>query len=260
VRFYLYVLPLLSVVGFIGCGDARSEVAKDKLLAQVDKVLGEIDVKKKSAEIGVRKMESGLDVLKKAKIDAKVRLVKVNESVSELEERSSQADKALGRLRDLLKDEKDAEINGKTFTVPELKAMAEKTIASRKRVGTELEGLKAHQKRLGGIAAQLEQRESDGREKIRTLKQHLEEIDAKAVALKSMQEASGLSEKTESMDFGKVEKQVQDLSTKIDVELAYHDEKANESVSEEKSLDTILRETSTTSDTVSEIDKILSGK
>ena len=62
-------LWLVVAVGLAGC-NARTEVAKDKVLAQVDALLGEIDVEKKKAEIGIRKMEAGLDEIKKGKIDA----------------------------------------------------------------------------------------------------------------------------------------------------------------------------------------------
>ncbi len=62
------------------------------------------------------------------------------------------------------------------------------------------------------------------------------------------------------MDFNTLEKQVRELSGKVDVELAFHDEKAKETSAESKSLDSIVRETSTARDTLSEIDKILGGK
>jgi hypothetical protein len=157
---------LCSVLGILGCG-ARAEVAKDKVLAQVDALLGEIDVKRKEAEIGIRDMDTGLDQLKKGKIEAR-----------------------------------------------------------------------------------------------EALKQNLEEIDAKAVALKSIKDVSTLAGGGATFDFEKVEKQVKDLSTKIDTELAFHDEKAKEAstASDLKSIDSVIRQTSTAGDAVSEIDKILGKK
>ena len=151
-------------------------------------------------------------------------------------------------------------INQKKYSPAELKDMADKIIAARKKLSTEAEGLKSTQKRLDSIVTVMEQREQDGHERLSKIKQNLDEIDAKAVALKSMQEAANLSGSTETVDFNTVEKQVRDLSGKIDVELAFHDEKAQETSAESKSLDSIVRETSTASDTVSEIDKILGGK
>ena len=203
-------------------------MAKDKILAQVDALLGEIDVKRKEAEIGIRDMDAGLDQLKKGKIEARVKQTQFSDRVTELEGKIADADKALGRLRDYLKENKDVTLSGKTYTPAQLKEMAETAIDARKKLSTELESIKSARDRLAAVAASLEQREKDGRDKIKALKQHLEEIDAKAVALKSIKDASTLSGGGAALDFEKVEKQVKDLSTKIDTEMAFHDEKAKE--------------------------------
>lgn len=250
------IVVLLCMMVVAGCG-ARGEVARDNVLAQVDSLLGEINVKKKEAEIGVRNLTAGLDKITKGKIEAKIRLTKLTDKSTELEEKLLQVDKALERLRNHLKDEKDVEINGKTFSPQQLKEMAETMISSRKKLTVEIEALKSSQKRLENVVTSLQNRETEGRERLETLKRSLDEIDTKAIALKSMQEAAGLSGNTEVIDFDGVSKQVADLSTRIDVELAFQDEKAGQTANEVQTLETILRETSTTTDTVSEIDKIL---
>jgi len=192
-HFLVFGLAFLLV----GCG-ARTEVAKEKILAQVDKLLGEIDVKKKEAQMAVQGMEDGIDKLKMGKIESKMRLTQVTESFSAIEGKIAQADKALGRLRDHLKDGKETVINQKKYSPSELKDMADKIIAARKKLSTEAEGLKSTQKRLDSIVTVMEQREQEGRERLSKIKQNLDEIDAKAVALKSMQEAANLSGSTET--------------------------------------------------------------
>jgi phage shock protein A len=256
-RFLL--LCLLVAIG--GCG-ARMEVAKDKVLAQVDALLGEIDVKRKEAEIGIRNMDAGLDQLKVGKIEAKVKQTQFSNKATELEGKIADADKVLGRLRDYLKENKDVTISGKTFTPAQLNEMADTAISARKNIAVQLEAVKSARDRLGAVVASLEQREKDGRDKIKELKQHLEEIDAKAVALKSIKDAASLSGGGAAFDFEKVEKQVKDLSTKIDTELAFHDEKVKEAgaAPEVGSLESVIRQTSTAGDKISEIDKILGKK
>jgi chromosome segregation ATPase len=254
VSFLVFGLALL--VG--GCG-ARTEVAKEKILGQVDKLLGAIDVKKKEAQMAVQGMEAGIDKIKMGKIESRMRLTQVTDNLTAVKAKIGQADKALGRLREGLKNEKGVVFNEKTYSPTELKGMADQIVAARKKLGIEAEGLTSIQKRLTGIVAVLEQREQDGRERPAKVKQSLDEIEAKAVALRSIQEAASLSGDPEVADFTAVEKQVRDLSGKIDVELAFNDEKAREQSAESKSLESIVRETSTASDTVSEIDKILGG-
>ena len=257
VRFLLMCL----LVAITGCG-ARVEVAKDKILAQVDALLGEIDVKRKEAEIGIHNMDAGLDQLKKGKIEAKLKQTQFSEKATEVEGKIADADKALGRLRDYLKENKDVTLSGKTFTPAQLNEMADTAISARKRLATELETAKSAAGRLGAVAASLEQREKEGRGKIKGLKQCLEEIDAKAVALKSIKDAANLSGGGAALDFEKVEKQVKDVRSKIDAELAFHDEKAKESpaASESATLESVVRQTSTAGDKISEIDKILGNK
>ena len=109
----LLVLCLLPAL--LGCG-ARVEVAKDKILAQVDSLLGEIDVKKKEAEIGVRNLTAAMEQYTRGKIKAKVKLKQVSGRLDELEKKVADADKFLGRLRDYLKAGKNVEISGKTYT------------------------------------------------------------------------------------------------------------------------------------------------
>ncbi len=251
----LLVLCLLPAL--LGCG-ARVEVAKDKILAQVDSLLGEIDVKKKEAEIGVRNLTAAMEQYTRGKIEAKVKLKQVSGRLDELEKKVADADKFLGRLRDYLKAGKNVEISGKTYTPAQLKEMAEAAIPLRKKLGTEAEAFRGSKERLAKTVALLEQKEQEGRDKIQGLKLGLEEIEAKSVALESMKEASRLSGETAALDFGTVEKQVRDLSTKIDVELTFHDEKAKESsATKGDSLEAMIRQTSTSGDTVAEIDKLI---
>ena len=256
-RFLLICL----LASLAGCG-ARVEVAKDKILAQVDALLGEIDVKRKEADIGIHNMDTGLDQLKKGKIEAKVKQTQFSEKATELEGKIADADEALRRLREYLKANKDVTLSGKTFTPAQLNEMADTAISARKKLATELETVKQARDRLGAVATLLEQQEKSGRDKIKGLKQYLEEIDAKAVALKSIKDAASLSGGGAALDFEKVEKQVKDLSTKIDTELAFHDEKTKEAgtATEVGSLESVIRQTSTASDKISEIDKILGKK
>ena len=253
---YVRLVILGVVLAISGCG-ARGEVVKEQVLAQVDKILGEISVKKKEAQIVIQNMDAGLDKLKKGKIEAKVRLSQTTEKLSDLQAKTAKADQVLIRLRDHLKSDQQTEINGKKYTVPELKDMADRTISARKKLAAESDILKSSEQRLRRVVASLDQREQDGRDRLRTLKQHLDDIDTKSIALKSLQDAASLSGTAETLDFKGVEKQVRDLSTKIDVELAYEEEKWQESGTDDKTLESIVRDTSTAGDTVSEIDKLV---
>lgn len=257
---FLSIIFLVSIA-IAGCG-ARTEVAKEKILTQIDSLLGEIDVKRKSVELAIGDLESGIDRLKKGRIEAQVRTKNVDEKIQAAESKIADADKALGRLRDHLKAEGDVELSGRTYTPEQLKEMADKTIAARKSLKGELDALVESKARLENVAASLKQREEEGVEKVTLMKRQMEEMETKALALRSIQEASQLSGGDSTLDFAKVEKEVQDLSTKIDVELTYHDEKWNEQAisNDQDVLESVIRETTTTTDTLDEIDAILNDE
>ena len=91
--------------------------------------------------------------------------------------------------------------------------MADTAISARKKLAWELETVKQARDRLGAVATVGEQQEKSGRDKIKGLKQYLEEIDARAVALKSIRMLR-LLRSGATLYSQKVEKQVKDLSTR----------------------------------------------
>jgi predicted RNA-binding protein with EMAP domain len=252
----------LCAMSLIGCGDsskARMEVAKDKILSQVDALLGEVDVKRKTVDLAVQRLGDGIDKLKKGKIEARVRANSAGEQIAAVEQKIGEADKALGRLRDHLKEEKEVELSGRTFTPTQLKDMADKAISARKALATQVELLRQSRSRLDAVATNLENREKESLRKVSVLKLQLSEIDDKVIALKAIKDATTLSGNEPSVDFASVEESIRSLSTKVDAELAFQDEKWKESEQENEStnLDAIISQTSTTGDTLAEIEKMI---
>jgi hypothetical protein len=62
------------------------------------------------------------------------------------------------------------------------------------------------------------------------------------------------------MDFDSLEKQITDISNKIDVELAFQEEKAKSNASSSTSVDDIIGQMSTINDTINEIDGLGIGQ
>src|SRR5690606_24310164 len=115
----------------------------------------------------------------------------------------------------------------------QLKEMADATIAARQRIASDLDALKSSKQRLEEVVTSIERRKQDSQERLQKLKLALSEIDAKAVALKSIHDASTITDASETLDFEHVERQVQDLSSKIDVELAFQDEKWSDAAADD---------------------------
>jgi len=250
---------LCFMVLIVGC-DARTQVLQDKITARVDKMLGEFEVKQKQAELAVKKIESDIDQLTKAKIETKVRLSQIDNKVQTAESKQMEVDKTILRLRDFLTQGGEVEISGKKFSEQQVKDMAEKTIAVRKKLTSEIEVLKKSSNQIASVFTSLEQRERDATKSLDRTRLALDEIKTKTLALTTMQQTSATTGTGTGMDFDSLEKQITDISNKIDVELAFQEEKAKSNASSSTSVDDIIGQMSTINDTINEIDGLGIGQ
>ena len=177
-----------------GCG-ARLEVAKDKIQAKIDSILGTLDVKRKEIEISVANLKEGINGLRKAKIKAQVSDDQIHRQAKPQEEKLANMDVALKTLRGHLKTGKPVEIAGKTYSPAELKDMADRVMEARKACAGQLAGLHESQGRLQKVASTLERRQHDSEGRLATIEGQLAVIDSNRIALTAMQQsASALGE------------------------------------------------------------------
>ena len=247
---FLFIVMLL-----VGC-DARTKVLKDILTARVDKALGEVEIKQKQAEMALQKIESDIDQLKKARIETKVRFTQIDDKVRNAESKQADVDKTILRLREYLTKGGDVDISGKNYSEQQVKEMAEKTIAVRKKLSSEIEVLKKSSKQIESVLASLEQRERDATKSFDRTKLAIDEIKTKTLALTTMQQTSATTGTGSGIDFESLEKQIGDISNQIDVELAFQEEKSKASSGSIASVDDIILQTSTIGDTLAEIDRL----
>lgn len=247
---FLFIVMLL-----VGC-DARTKVLKDIITARVDKAIGEFEIKQKQAEMALQKIESDIDQLKKARIETKVRFTQIDDKVRNAESKQADVDKTILRLREYLTKGGDVDISGKNYSEQQVKEMAEKTIAVRKKLSSEIEVLKKSSKQIESVLASLEQRERDATKSFDRTKLAIDEIKTKTLALTTMQQTSATTGTGSGIDFESLEKQIGDISNQIDVELAFQEEKSKASSGSIASVDDIILQTSTIGDTLAEIDRL----
>jgi uncharacterized coiled-coil DUF342 family protein len=119
----LGVFGLLGVYFLPGCSDpgkARVEVAKKKLLGQIDDALGKMDVQKAEIDNGIKSAKQAADGVRKAKIKAQVSLEQLDEKARPHQEKIVRCDETLAKLRDAITADKPADFGGKTYMVAEL--------------------------------------------------------------------------------------------------------------------------------------------
>lgn len=258
-------LTLLLLLGLVaGCG-ARAEVAKEKLLAKIDSMLGEMDVKRKEIEISVNALKEGIDGLRKAKIKAQVKGDQVKRQAAPFEEKLKSLDTTLSKLRDHLASGEAAEIGGKTYSPDELKAMGDKVLAVRKELVAQIEGFQKSQMSLQKVVDSLDRKQTEYQQSLSRLESQIAEIDSKSIALKAMKDASaamGETDKTLAANVDDLENKVNDLYSDVEAELLAEDEEWNETATTEEidAVDAFITATQEPTDTLAEIDKILAGE
>lgn len=237
-----------------GC-EARTQVAKEKALEEIDSLLGHMDVKRKEVESSVDALKEGLVGLRKAKITAQVKLDQIERKARSVEDRLATIDDTLKTLRDHLKSGTVVEIAGRTYSPDELKMMATQVIAERKGAADQLTVLRDSQVRLRKIVATLERRQQDYGQKLSAIENRVTVIDASRSALMAMKEAGTALEGGEqglAQSVERLEEKVADLWAEVETELIVEDAKWDES-----SIDGFIAGVRTPTDTIEAIDKAL---
>ena len=256
------VCVALVMACVFGCG-ARMEVAKDKIQAKIDSILGTLDVKRKEIEISVANLKEGIAGLRKAKIKAQVSDDQIHRQAKPQEEKLATMDVALKVLRGHLASGKAAEIAGKTYTAQEVQDMADRVMEARKACATQLAGLHESQGRLQKVAATLERKQHDTEGRLASIEGQLAVIDSNRIALTAMQQSAavlGECDGTLAKSLDKLQDKVNSLHADVEVDLRCEDEKWAETEAATKEIDSVdatVARLQGSRDTVSEIDKIL---
>lgn len=267
-KFYGLLLTNVLLVIIAGCG-ARVEVMKDKFLNQIDVLLGKMDVERKQIEIAMKGLQTGIDGIRKAKIKAKIKRDQIKEESAGIEAQVAKVDSVLKTIRPYLDSKETAEvsidISGTKYTVAEIRSTAEKMINERKKLTEKVASVKTVETSLDQTTTALEKQQSDYQQKIQKLEAKISQIDAQSIALKAKKDAAGamaMGDDNLSNSVKSLEDKVNSLLAESTADLQIENEKWNETVvnKEIDTLDANLSKFKTSSDTASEIDKILGGK
>ncbi|NLX96625.1 MAG: hypothetical protein GXY83_10650 [Rhodopirellula sp.] len=255
-----HLLLSFFLLAITGCGDPRFEIARDQILAQVDSLLGEIEVKRREIDPAIQQAGAALANLTKARIEIQVRLSRISGDLAAVQGNLDETDKGLARLRDLLGQDRHVEIAGQNYSPSEISSMANRALSARKRFAAHGETLQATHDRLETVVALLESREEESRDRLDSLKQLLIEIDAKAAALEAVKDAARVCEEVGPLDFDALERQIRDLEVKIDGELAFHQEMLRQVTLDSGSIQEILRSTAVDDELAADIDRVIKSR
>ena len=266
-RMIVLLTALGLLVAFLlpGCGDAnkaRVDVAKKKLLDQIDDALGKMDVQKAEIDNGIKSAKKAADGVRKAKVRAQVTLDQLDEKARPFEEDIAKCDQSLMKLRDALATDMPATIAGKTYSVAELKEMAGKVIAARKDAETQINGFKSARETMTKQVALLTKTQQGIEAKIASLQTQMAKLDSEIVAAKAMKQASaamGDADSSLAENLDELERKIATLSADAKTELALETDRWTSTPTDKaiSDVDAFIRDSQKPSDTVAEIDKIL---
>lgn len=261
----LVAVTLFGVFFIPGCGDAaktRVDVAKKKLVEQLDDALGKMDVQKAEIDKGIKSAKQAADGVGKAKIKAQVSLDQLDEKVRPHQDKIARCDETLSKLRDSIKADIPEDFGGKTYTVVELKDMAGKVINSRKECEDQVKGFESARQNIQNVVATISKQQQELEARITKLQAANSMLDAEMAAAKAMKQASstmgdGSTTLTENLD--ELEKKLASLSADVRGELAGESEKWSPAGADKaiNDVDAFIKSAQTPSDPVAEIDRIL---
>ena len=265
-RYLFVVLLLVTVAGaaYVGCGP-RAAVAGKKVLAEIDKVLGKLNVQLEKVEQAHSQLSKDTENMRKEQIRAQVNLDRFTESKTGLEAKVASYKKDLGRLNDFMNDAKSTgtvEINGNQVSADKLEILAQSTIKKLKATQRELDRNNTLSDAWSKSLVVLKNNFKTSESQLTKLDDQIEEIKAKKSALDTMKEASTIAgnEASISDKFSDLTADVDDLLTEVNIEMLVETEKVEERMASQEadvSLDEILGSDSTTDATQAEIDAIL---
>jgi peptidoglycan hydrolase CwlO-like protein len=271
-RIWGIVVGLCAVIG-VGAivfhfAGARGDVAKKKVLGQIDKWLGESDVQRQEIENGIKGMEVAVDKLSTAKIKARVDADRLTKAVKENQKKVEDSKASLVRLRDDLKKfdtdtTYSVTVGGKVYNKKEdLNKLAEKVIDYHKSLTADTKKMEERLETYDKTASTLESRHDEAKKKLKEMKEQLKDLDSKIEMVKAQREAAEALNETDKT-FADSVKGIQDkinlLDASTETAARKEAEKWNEMTvkTESEDVSKIIKDTKSTSD---EIDALLGNK
>ena len=252
-----------------GCG-ARGKVAVDNIVSAVDKMLGELKVKRQKISDKMTALETGIKGIRKSKIETEVQREMLQKKVDDQKALQEKANDNLKKVSELLKkaETESSDVvkteSGKEIKKDALKKYATELIAQQKSITTKLKGFEEAESTLERVVKSLASKEKEYSATAEKLKQTLEQIDAKRTAVEAMQAASAKVDGNDNLkdSIAKLEKEIEDLNVTVETNLRLEDDKwaQSQEADDLKQAKEIIESSGGNSDLLSEIESLLNEK
>jgi|SRR5579884_1937766 len=247
---------------------ARGEVAKKKVLNQIDKWLGESDVQRTEIERGIKDLDEGITKLTNARIKSQVQAELLSKELVSNKKKIEDSKVTLAKLKsDLSAFDSDSAFTvsygSKSYTKKgDLEKMAQKVIDFHKTLVSQTESMEKRLQAYETTAKTLEAREDEAKKRLDSMRNKLKELEAKIEmvrAQKAAAETLNENDKTFADSIAGIEEKLKNLEIDTETAVRREDERWKELVAKTEVEDASKLITNSKS-TINEIDALLGSK
>jgi chromosome segregation ATPase len=261
--FLLGGLALFALAWFTTGGRARLGVVQDKVNSQLDKVLGDLNVKEKQIDMKRQELSTEMNSVRAKMAGAAVRyelLLKKQEATKQELEKLKLGLERVKPKMDEAKAVGKIELNGREVSAEELNRMASELVSRAKskesQVSSQQTSIDALKKTVDFLSSQ----ENAALDILSKLDLKVSEIKDKRVAIDAVKTANGLGQNDSSLTdkIGALSKEIDNMFVDVETTMRVEEGKLNDLKSQTISADELLTETGSDLDTtMGEIDAIL---
>jgi chromosome segregation ATPase len=248
---------------------ARGDVVKKKVLNDIDKWLGESDVRRAEIDRGIKGLDEGIVTLSDARIKAQVQAEMLAKEVASNKKKIEESKAALVKLKgDLSAFDSNSMYTvsyGKTtYTKKEdLDKMARKVIDNHTSLVAQTESMEKRLQTYETTATTLSNREAGAKKELAEMRNKLKELDAKIELVKAQKSAAeALSETDKSFgdSIAGIKEKIKNAEEGAETALRKEDEKWKELTAKTEVEEDAKKIIDDSKNTVNEIDALLGKK
>lgn len=259
----ILALLLLGVYWFTSGGRAQFGVIQDKVLGQLNRVLGELAVKEKEIDNKRRDISADMDSVRMRKTEAKVRqelLVKKQEVAKQDLVKLKQGLERIKPKMEAARSQGKIELNGREVTADELNRMASELVSRVKSKDTEINSQQINIDALQRTVDFLASQEKAAADLLSKLDLKINEIKDKKVTIDAVKTANALGQNDSSLTdkINSLSKEIDKMFVDVETTMRVEEDKLKDLKNQTLTADELLSETgSDLESTMGEIDAIL---
>jgi len=261
------VCAVLLVGGYFLLG-VRGKVLKNKVVDQIDEMIGKADIQKAKIDQGIKGLDKAIEKLQEQRIRAEKRAENLTKEVKEGEDKLEEYKTTLSQLKVALteaeKSSKAVTFANKERNKEDLDKLADQLIKAYELAKPDVESAQNRLKTVKSVADNLRDKEDTLAREKSGLERQIKEINAKVEEAKTMRDAAKLMGETEDKSMANnleaLKQDVKKLNEDTDVKRALEDEKWKKvtTKSELEKLDDVIKATTENGKTrINKIDEIL---